>query len=42
MFMTIGTLVDWLDADLGYGSGRNEAIFFAESWRCVVQRWPAN
>ena len=32
------TLVAWLDADLGYGSGRNEAIFFAETWRCVVQR----
>jgi urease accessory protein len=23
------TLVDWLDADLCYGSGRNEAIFFS-------------
>ena len=22
------TLVDWLEADLRYGSGRNEAIFF--------------
>lgn len=27
------SLVDWLDADLRYGSGRNEAIFFMESWR---------
>jgi len=27
------TLVDWLEADLCYGSGRNEAIFFHESWR---------
>jgi urease accessory protein len=29
------TLVDWLDADLQYGSGRNEAIFFSEAWRCA-------
>src|SRR6266404_3454351 len=27
------TLVDWLEADLCYGSGRNEAIFFSEAWR---------
>jgi urease accessory protein len=27
------TLVDWLGADLRYGSGRNEAIFFCEAWR---------
>ena len=26
------TLVDWLEADLCYGSGRNEAIFFNEAW----------
>jgi urease accessory protein len=26
------TLVDWLEADLRYGSGRNEAIFFHEAW----------
>ena len=26
------SLVDWLDADLRYGSGRNEAIFFFEAW----------
>lgn len=30
-----GTLIDWLAADLRYGSGRNEAILFAETWRCV-------
>ncbi len=28
------SLVDWLEADLCYGSGRNEAIFFNEAWRC--------
>jgi urease accessory protein len=27
------SLVDWLEADLGYGFGRNEAIFFNEAWR---------
>ena len=27
------SLVDWLEADLLYGSGRNEAIFFGEAWR---------
>jgi urease accessory protein len=27
------SLVDWLEADLSYGSGRNEAIFFNEAWR---------
>lgn len=27
------SLVDWLGADLCYGSGRNEAIFFMEAWR---------
>jgi urease accessory protein len=30
------TLVDWLDADLRFGSGRNEAIFFMEAWRCAT------
>lgn len=30
------SLVDWLEADLSYGSGRNEAIFFSEAWRCAV------
>ena len=27
------SLVDWLEADLSYGSGRNEAIFFVEARR---------
>src|ERR1700738_1480904 len=27
------SLVAWLEADLCYGSGRNEAIFFGEAWR---------
>ena len=31
------TLVDWLEADLCYGSGRNEAIFFNESWRSASE-----
>jgi urease accessory protein len=31
------TLVDWLEADLRYGSGRNEAIFFMEAWRCATE-----
>src|SRR5262245_11066375 len=26
------SLVDWLVADLRYGSGRNEAIFFNQAW----------
>jgi urease accessory protein len=30
------SLVDWLEADLRYGSGRNEAIFFREAWRCAI------
>ena len=30
------SLVDWLDADLRYGSGRNDAIFFIEAWRCAA------
>ena len=30
------SLVDWLDADLCYGSGRNEAIFFIEAWRSAT------
>jgi urease accessory protein len=29
------TLVDWLQAGLCYGSGRNEGIFFTEAWRCA-------
>jgi urease accessory protein len=31
------SLVDWLDADLCYGSGRNEAIFFIAAWRCTSE-----
>src|ERR1700751_218381 len=27
------SLVDWLEADLRFGSGRKEAIFFSEAWR---------
>src|SRR6516225_9557187 len=30
------SLVDWLEADLRYGSGRNEAIFFSEAWHAAV------
>jgi urease accessory protein len=30
------TLVDWLEVDLCYGSGRNEAIFFSAAWRCAI------
>ena len=30
------SLVDWLEADLCYGSGRNEAIFFSEAWRSTM------
>jgi urease accessory protein len=30
------SLVDWLEADLCYGSGRNEAIFFSEAGRCTI------
>ena len=31
------SLADWLEADLCYGSGRNEAIFFIEAWRCATE-----
>jgi urease accessory protein len=31
------SLADWLEADLCYGSGRNEAIFFKEAWRCAAE-----
>jgi urease accessory protein len=31
------SLVDWLEADLYYGSGRNEAIFFIEAWRSATE-----
>jgi urease accessory protein len=30
------SLVDWLEADLCHGSGRNEAIFFSEAWRYAI------
>jgi urease accessory protein len=30
------SLVDWLDADLRYGTARNDAIFFVEAWHCAV------
>ena len=35
------SLVDWLDADLCHGSGRNEAIFFSEAYRCTIDNDPA-
>jgi urease accessory protein len=31
------SLVDWLEADLRYGSGRNESIFFIEAWRSATE-----
>jgi urease accessory protein len=31
------SLIDWLEADLCCGSGRNEAIFFSEAYRCVAE-----
>jgi urease accessory protein len=31
------SLVDWLEADLCYGAGRNEATFFTEAWRCAAE-----
>jgi urease accessory protein len=31
------SLMDWLEADLSYGSGRNEAIFFVEAYRCAAE-----
>jgi urease accessory protein len=31
-----GSLVDWLDADLRFGSARSDAIFFVEAWRCAA------
>src|SRR5215468_9661521 len=30
------SLVDWLEADVRYGSGRNEAIFFIDPWRSAM------
>src|SRR5215470_4138472 len=34
------SLVDWLEADLCHGSGRNEAIFFSAAWRCTLDDDP--
>ena len=31
------SLVDWLEADLSHGSGRNETIFFREAWSRGVE-----
>jgi urease accessory protein len=31
------SLVDWLEADLCYGAGRNEAIFFTEAWHAAIE-----
>jgi urease accessory protein len=30
------SLIEWLDADLRFGSGRNEGIFFSEAWRSAA------
>jgi urease accessory protein len=30
------SLVDWLEADLCHGSGRNESIFFTEAWSSTM------
>ena len=35
------SLIDWLDADLCYGSSRNEAIFFSQAYRHAVDGNPA-
>jgi urease accessory protein len=35
------SLIDWLDADLCYGSSRNEAIFFSQAYRYTVDSDPA-
>ncbi|MBR0858275.1 urease accessory protein UreF [Bradyrhizobium liaoningense] len=34
------SLVDWLEADLRYGSCRNEVIFFSEAYRCALEEDP--
>jgi len=31
------SLVEWLEADLRFGSARNDAIFFREAWRCTIE-----
>src|SRR5262245_62613788 len=30
------SLVDWMEADLRYGSGRNETILFSQAWRAAA------
>lgn len=35
------SLIDWLDADLRYGSSRNEAIFFSQAYHRTVDDDPA-
>jgi len=30
------SLIDWLEADLRYGSGRNDAIFFSQAWSAAI------
>jgi urease accessory protein len=34
------SLVDWLGADLCHGTGRNEAIYFSEAYRCAIEDDP--
>jgi urease accessory protein len=31
------SLVDWLEADLRYGPGRNETIFFSQAWSVALE-----
>src|SRR5262245_35366923 len=31
------SLVDWLEADLRFGGGRNEAIFLSRAWHHTVE-----
>jgi urease accessory protein len=40
MVRDCASLIDWLDADLRFGSGRNEGIFFCESWRLARNNKP--
>jgi urease accessory protein len=37
----LASLLDWLKADLRYGSVRNEAIFFSEAWNSATTCAPA-
>jgi urease accessory protein len=34
------SLVDWLEADLRFGAGRSDGIFFAEAWRAAHSALP--